>query len=415
MKDAYPAVSEAYAEKSISTWLSASQTNTSNAICWSPKLGMFVACGPGTNKISTSPDGINWTQRITPSTYPDGVTLIVSELNLNSIVWSKELNLFVAVGGNVVFYSNNGIDWSNNDISLNNGVFTNLTCITWSKELGIFVVISSHQVDNLVYYSNDGKNWFSTPSGFNNTWRGCCWSPELSLFLAVSWLGSVGQVGELERIMTSPDGINWTLRNNPSLSSNQGLACTWSSKLGLFVFIGNVIFTSSDGINWTQRAQDLTIGENYRSIVWSPELQLFVAPALGAEQRVIVSNDGINWKKYPIPLNRTWQGIEWSPELGLFVAVSTSTSIIISSLAGRPPTSYNVFDSSFNNIDNNGNWTIRAREIFNPGNLLLDVKGNLDLSGNIITATPPTDPINPVGYLQFNMNGNAYKIPLNLN
>ncbi len=28
-----------------------------------------------------------------------------------------------------------------------------------------------------------------------------------------------------------------------------------------------------------------------------------------------------------------------------------------SSLSGRPPTSYNVFDSSFNSIDQSGNWT----------------------------------------------------------
>jgi len=31
---------------------------------------------------------------------------------------------------------------------------------------------------------------------------------------------------------------------------------------------------------------------------------------------------------------------------------------MISSLSGRPPTSYNVFDSSFNSIDQSGNWTV---------------------------------------------------------
>jgi hypothetical protein len=30
-----------------------------------------------------------------------------------------------------------------------------------------------------------------------------------------------------------------------------------------------------------------------------------------------------------------------------------------SSLKGRPPTSYNVFDSSLNSIDEYGNWTLK--------------------------------------------------------
>jgi hypothetical protein len=359
-KDTYPAVSEAYAENAVSNWTQRTQTNTSNAICWSAKYSVFVACGPGSSKISTSSNGINWVQRVTPATYPDGITPISAGSNLNSVTWSRELNLFVAVGVDVVIYSiDGGVTWSNNFINLDTGLFNNLSCISWSKELNMFIVISSNQTNNLSYYSYNGIDWFSNPTGFNNTWRGCCWSPELSLFLAVSWLGSVGQIGEFDRVMTSPDGINWTLRTDPLLSGKQGLACCWSSYLGLFIFIGDVIFTSPDGINWTQRAQSLTLGENYRSIAWSPELQVFVAPALGAEQKVIVSNNGINWVKYPIPLALTWQGIEWSPELGIFVAVSTSTNVLTSSLQARTPTSYNVFNSPFNSIDQNGNWTIQ--------------------------------------------------------
>ena len=55
----------------------------------------------------------------------------------------------------------------------------------------------------------------------------------------------------------------------------------------------------------------------------------------------------------------------WSPELGIFAAVANSGSdrVMTSSLKGRPPTSTNVFDSSFNRIDENGNWTFQTMAV----------------------------------------------------
>jgi len=51
----------------------------------------------------------------------------------------------------------------------------------------------------------------------------------------------------------------------------------------------------------------------------------------------------------------------WSPELGIAAAVANSGAdrVMTSSLKGRPPTSYNVFDSSFNSIDESGNWSMK--------------------------------------------------------
>jgi hypothetical protein len=61
-----------------------------------------------------------------------------------------------------------------------------------------------------------------------------------------------------------------------------------------------------------------------------------------------------------VPEN-TWWSVCWSPELGIFVALAQSGTVdqkvMTSSLKGRPPTSYNVFDSSFNSIDESGKWT----------------------------------------------------------
>jgi len=69
-------------------------------------------------------------------------------------------------------------------------------------------------------------------------------------------------------------------------------------------------------------------------------------------------------------VNNEWFMVTWAPELGIFCAVSvngSSNKVMTSSLRGRPPTSYNVFDSSFNSIDESGNWSLNfAQTAFTP-------------------------------------------------
>ena len=79
----------------------------------------------------------------------------------------------------------------------------------------------------------------------------------------------------------------------------------------------------------------------------------------------MTSSDGITWtSRTPAQVN-VWRSICWSPELGIFAAIAGSGTnrVMTSSLKGRPPTSYNVFDSSFNRIDESGNWTFSAIDI----------------------------------------------------
>ena len=122
--------------------------------------------------------------------------------------------------------------------------------------------------------------------------------------------------------------------------------------------------TSSDGINWNTYAASNAY--SWLSVCWSPQLMIFVATAYsgGTTDKIMSSPDGMKWTSRTSP-NIAFESICWSPELGIFCAVSSSGTnrVITSSLDGRPPTNYNVFDSSFNNIDNNGNWDIKARNL----------------------------------------------------
>ena len=112
---------------------------------------------------------------------------------------------------------------------------------------------------------------------------------------------------------------------------------------------------------------------------------------------VIYSPNGINWTSASNALGPSRRMI-WSPELGVFVAVTTSgTKTQCSSLKGRPPTSYNVFDSSYNNIRENGLWTFqsfgRGVPVTKTSNFATQPGENwiiVDNSSSIVTVTLPT-------------------------
>jgi len=92
----------------------------------------------------TSPDGINWTSRTTPSS-----------------------NVFLSV--------------------------------SWSPELSMFCGNSSDGTNRIIY-SYDGSNWYETTSSEQNSWTNVCWSPELSIFCHISADGT-------NRVMTSDVGL----------------------------------------------------------------------------------------------------------------------------------------------------------------------------------------------------------------
>ena len=190
--------------------------------------------------------------------------------------------------------------------------------IAWSPELGLFAAVAITGVGNRVMTSPDGVNWTIQVSAADNDWNAIAWSPELGLFVAVAGSG----VGN--RVMTSPDGVNWTIR--ASAANNAWNAIAWSPELGLFVAVagsgvGNRVMTSPDGVNWTIRAS--AANNVWNAITWSPEFRLFMATALtGIDNEIMSSTDGINWTSRVNAANNGWTGIAWSPELRLFVTVA---------------------------------------------------------------------------------------------
>ena len=112
-----------------------------------------------------------------------------------------------------------------------------------------------------------------------------------------------------------------------------------------------------DGVSW-RRSQTTTSASVLRSICWSPQLRLFVS-ASHDFQTLITSIDGKIWRRIANTGFNSFRSICWSPELGMFVIPSSAGYVLTFSLKGRPPTSYNVFDSTFNSIDETGKWTFQ--------------------------------------------------------
>jgi hypothetical protein len=354
--DFYPALSQySFGTKAVLNWVERTKPNNIswNSVCWSPELSLFVAvANSGTNdRAMTSPDGITWTTQTTNNN------------SWSAICWGAEApnglggkGLFVAVSVNGtndrVMTSPDGITWTTQ--TTNNNTWRS---VCWSAELGLFVAVSESGTNDRVMTSPDGINWTTRTSAADNQWFSVCWSSELYLFVAVAISGTGN------RVMTSPDGINWTIRT--SAADNQWFSVCWSPELSLFVAVASSgnndrVMISSDGINWTTQT---TNNNQWRSVCWSPQLGLFAALSFsGDSNRVMTSPDGINWSGITITFGSSWRGICWSAELGVFVGVATTgiEKIIMSSLKGRPPTSYNVFDSSFNNINELGLWTFQS-------------------------------------------------------
>ena len=378
-QESYPSVSPAYSTLAVSTWTSRTVADRLyNAIAWSPELRLFVSLGAGTTSNIYSSDGVTWT-----------LTTASSGNNWNSIAWSSEARIFIGVasnGGSRVIRSSNGTSWTTvANLSGGSPISTgSWQSVCWSKELNRFVAVST---EPYVMYTTAASTTSTTwtvitvgiPAGL---WSSICWAKEISLFVAVGTDGTV---------MSSPDGITWTLRTAAVASQWQSVC--WSSPLGMFVAVGLSLSLSNEGVMYSYNGivwYSLTgITQNtWNSVCWSNELEIFLAVGLDSTSpldSVMYSRNGINWSYITltgIAPSNNWKSVCWSPELGIFASTSTNgisptaPRVMTSSLKGRPPTAYNVFDSSFNSIDQNGNWT------FTP-TTSLTITGPLSMNGNI--------------------------------
>jgi hypothetical protein len=173
--------------------------------------------------------------------------------------------------------------------------------IVTSTGLGLFVAVAMSGVGNRVMTSPDGLNWTIRVSAADITWRDICYGTigGVGMFVAVS-----STAAGLGYIMTSLDGTTWTIRNAPSGVSSIYYAVTFGD--GKFVAISYgaglsgvpVAIYSTDGINWLASNFYNTFGmpDKWRSLAFGNGK--FVAIS-DTGSYALSSVDGINWEYRP--------------------------------------------------------------------------------------------------------------------
>lgn len=209
--------------------------------------------------------------------------------------------------------------------------------VVWADTLNLFVAIKQNSVANSIMTSPDGITWTqrSQPTTGSPFWDDLTWSSHLGLLVAVAESGT-------SRVMTSTDGINWTLRTAANASPWKRVQ--WIPDLNIFVAganswaINQNLMTSPDGINWTLRNTPLF---QSRGFAWSSSLGLIVAIS-DVSPYVLTSPDGITWTTRSISGTPQFTGISWSPSLGLFVGTSSVDPLLLRSTDGINWTGYNA-------------------------------------------------------------------------
>ncbi len=218
----------------LENWIPATVSYGHNSVVFGN--GVLVSVGSGSNTegrgyVSTSVDGNEWTDRITPTQIP-----------LNAVTYAG--SRFVAVGdGGTILSSTDGINWVNRTPARN---ASPLRGVAYGN--GVFAAIGQ---GSILRYSSDGETWVSS---------GTSGATLNSVTFANGLFVAVGDNGA---IRTSTNGIAWTAR-----TSTPGINSTLQSVRyagGRFIAVGNLdssgdgaaLVHSTDGTNWTKEVSNI--------------------------------------------------------------------------------------------------------------------------------------------------------------
>jgi hypothetical protein len=233
----------------------------------------------------------------------------------------------------------NGIDWTSHAVVHQENSWS---AVCYGDGPGLFVAVGVAGTGNRVMTSPDGLNWTIQTSAANNSWTGVCYGA--GIYVAVAYNGSGNQV------MTSPDGVNWTAGAGiPSKGWRNVTYCEW---LGLFVAVaysgtsGQRVMTSPDGFNWTLRN---TPSDNAWYGICAGDGILVATATTGTGNRVMTSTNAIDWTLQTSPADFAWETVKFGG--GMFVAVASDA------VADNPVmTSVDGIHWTLRAIPPNGRW-----------------------------------------------------------
>lgn len=138
------------------------------------------------------------------------------------------------------------------------------------------------------------------------------YSSELNLFVATKTTST-----SENKIYTTPDTVTWTARTSVTTSELSQLL--WVRTLGKFVALGTTaqVLTSSDGITWTITAISYS---GFTGLTWCDNMNALVATTAS---QVVTSTNGTTWTLLAAVGGHS--KIIWVPEHGKFYSVNSTS------------------------------------------------------------------------------------------
>lgn len=250
-----------------------------------------------------STNGTTWNSGRFPSSFNWNKVKYVGDIFL---VFSSNLS-------DTLLYSTNGINWIQ-QISL--PTLGNWKDVAYGN--GLYVMIQTNS--NNIIYSEDGLAWntiqlkeiTTTTDGLGNTietsiplegnynWETICFGNDMFIL----------SCSDSSTYFTSYDGLNWTKRALPDISSVAGSGYKITSNGSMFVgyeynassTLTDRIIYSEDGINW-----NYTSGPEQKNVSLNYLGGRFISLSYtGSSYISLTSRDGIKWEQRSLPAGTTW-------------------------------------------------------------------------------------------------------------
>jgi len=275
---------------------------------------LFIGIG-GNTTASSTPDGINWTNRTLPAgtswyncTFGNDIAIAITTLanttiaasSIDGITWVQRVitaagasrgwygcafgnGIFVATtGGGATTQaasSTDGISWSSRTISSGDW-----RAVAYGN--GTFIAVGYGS--NTTQVSTDGISWSAggnLPSSSN--WIDICYDASLNRFATISITnGTIAAYSD-------DNGVNWSSATLPYTTTWYSIT---SNNNGRFVALSNATSTHtaySDGITWS--GSTMPISAAWSCVEYGSTPNVYVAVAVGGNNSAI-STDGINWE-----------------------------------------------------------------------------------------------------------------------
>lgn len=349
---------------------------------------LYVALGLD-GGLYTSADGLSWQKRYANTA--GGVASGASTPNeLADAAYNGSVYVVVGFRG-LIISSPDAVTWTARNAGITSGD-NDITSITYGA--GRFVAVGGTN-SSLITSSTDGISWSYQGTQPNEERNDIVFGGNQFVVVCSS-----------QNFYTSPDGVNWTLRNAGASALYDGV--TFAN--GLYVVTGKsvtspqtaVIMTSPDGITWTTRTSAITSPVFQHDVSYDSNVFVSYAFTAGTQTPTIAitgvavqtSSDGISWTQKTVSSGAPQQPASTTTmqDLGIHRVTMTVTPNNSASFTPSPIdlTSYITGASSVSvpNLTDNESYTFRVDAY--------DAADKLIYQGSVTAVMLPAPATNPV-------------------